>query len=431
MQNIIAMEIVSMLNNQERAIIKKNDGGITYNFEIDYLGISLELKDFDQIYSFFQSQKNGWQSFEDAHKYFDYSKQYFLAAADSIEQFKKGLINRINQNNIDDITFLWNNTFQSLKKASGQYLFTFDSPYTIFLNDLSKKFPGYLDGAYEFIIKKLNLSNSNGNRGYFIGANIAYEFMFGKQNFEGFSRSNYELDSFSKIKDKLNVLYSINNNLFRELNIKFEDSLNSLKSENIDIQKAHQEELTNFIIQTTKNNQVITEELIERLGILETTYREKLKLEAPAVQWENRATDLYKKAIRFLWGFIILSALSALSIYALLWLSPEGMLLNFFKDDLKALRWSVVFITFISFIAFAIRAFYKISMSNFHLARDAEERKQLTYLYLALVQDSKIDTEERKLVLQSLFSRADTGLLKEDSSPTMPSGIIGKFSSTN
>lgn len=30
---------------------------------------------------------------------------------------------------------------------------------------------------------------------------------------------------------------------------------------------------------------------------------------------------------------------------------------------------------------------------------------------------------DRNIVLQSIFSRADTGLLKEDSSPTMPSII--------
>ena len=31
-----------------------------------------------------------------------------------------------------------------------------------------------------------------------------------------------------------------------------------------------------------------------------------------------------------------------------------------------------------------------------------------------------MDKEDRLLIMQSLFSRADTGLLKEDSSPSMP-----------
>ena len=35
--------------------------------------------------------------------------------------------------------------------------------------------------------------------------------------------------------------------------------------------------------------------------------------------------------------------------------------------------------------------------------------------------------EDRKLIMQSLFSRADTGLLKDDSGPTMPSDFASKI----
>ena len=64
--------------------------------------------------------------------------------------------------------------------------------------------------------------------------------------------------------------------------------------------------------------------------------------------------------------------------------------------------------------------------SSFHLARDAEERHTLTFFYLALLKDTEVKDEDRKLILQSLFSRTDTGLLKEDSGPTMPSDTISK-----
>ena len=69
-----------------------------------------------------------------------------------------------------------------------------------------------------------------------------------------------------------------------------------------------------------------------------------------------------------------------------------------------------------------------MTFSSFHLSRDAEEREQLTHFYLALKKDTEINEQERQLILQSLFSRADTGLLKDDSSPTMPTSIIEKFS---
>ena len=38
-----------------------------------------------------------------------------------------------------------------------------------------------------------------------------------------------------------------------------------------------------------------------------------------------------------------------------------------------------------------------------------------------------MDSEDRKLILQSLFSRSDTGLLKEDSGPTMPNDFLSKI----
>ena len=65
--------------------------------------------------------------------------------------------------------------------------------------------------------------------------------------------------------------------------------------------------------------------------------------------------------------------------------------------------------------------------SSYHLARDAEERHTLTFFYLALIKDTEVNEEDRKMILQSLFSRTDTGLLKEDSSPTLPGGILEKM----
>ncbi|MDR1585213.1 MAG: hypothetical protein LBS07_03430 [Prevotellaceae bacterium] len=56
-------------------------------------------------------------------------------------------------------------------------------------------------------------------------------------------------------------------------------------------------------------------------------------------------------------------------------------------------------------------------------------RQNITYFYLSLLKDSKVADSERQLIMQSLFSRADTGSLKEDSSPTMPNDYISKVMS--
>lgn len=52
-------------------------------------------------------------------------------------------------------------------------------------------------------------------------------------------------------------------------------------------------------------------------------------------------------------------------------------------------------------------------------------------VYLALLQEGAINGDERNLVLEALFSRVETGLLKRDSSPEMPgiSSLIEKLTS--
>lgn len=51
--------------------------------------------------------------------------------------------------------------------------------------------------------------------------------------------------------------------------------------------------------------------------------------------------------------------------------------------------------------------------SNFLSARHVEEKEKLTYLYLSMIERGALDEQERKIILQSLLSRSDTGLLKK------------------
>ena len=70
--------------------------------------------------------------------------------------------------------------------------------------------------------------------------------------------------------------------------------------------------------------------------------------------------------------------------------------------------------------AFLARTLSRLTFSSFHLMRDAQERTQLTYVYLSLINEDKIDKSSRDIVLQALFSHTETGLLSGDSAPTMP-----------
>lgn len=160
---------------------------------------------------------------------------------------------------------------------------------------------------------------------------------------------------------------------------------------------------------------------ILRSSELETLYEEKLKLQAPAEYW-NEMDRQYNKSGCIWLGVSV--GFTLLIIGALILVLKH--LPNLFSVDS---HWIDVFknyaiLTVITSIAvYILRLLVKMAVSSFHLSRDAKERNKLTYFYLALIEKNAVTEKERAIILNSLFSRADTGLLKGDSSPTMSGNV--------
>ena len=154
-----------------------------------------------------------------------------------------------------------------------------------------------------------------------------------------------------------------------------------------------------------------------RLTELEKTYEEKLKLKKPAEYWAKAAR---KYGIQ---GGLWTLAIVALVVVGLLyfrefftaWLTGQQLAI-----ELKSLQGVVLYSSIVAIYAYLIRVFSRLAFSAFHLMRDAEEREQLTYLYLSLSNESVIDERSREIVLQALFCRSETGLLANEHGPTMP-----------
>ena len=144
-------------------------------------------------------------------------------------------------------------------------------------------------------------------------------------------------------------------------------------------------------------------------------------LSKPADYWEQRATALKKDAQKWIIWLTVSVVIAVGILLFIIFSISNDTIIELFSNLGTGIKWSIVFISIISFLAFAIKIFSKLAFSAYHLARDAEERKQLVYVYLSLLNDNAIAEEERIIILQSLFSRSETGLLKEESSPTMPS----------
>jgi hypothetical protein len=167
----------------------------------------------------------------------------------------------------------------------------------------------------------------------------------------------------------------------------------------------------------------------KQIDDLETLYREKLRLEPAATYWNKRAKEL-KDAGRG-WG-ALLAITTIITGLGFGWLFHEWMISGKVIEKFSAMHWQgvVLLVATVTMFIYLIRVLGKMTFSSFHLQRDAEERELLSYLYLALSEKGNVDNESRQVVLQSLFSRAETGLLSGDHGPTIPvAEVVQKFKS--
>jgi len=385
-------------------------------FSFPYINVSLEQKGITAIYLFLNQQIKGWESIENLPAEFQNSKNYFFNLRQEVLNF----VNAYSQSEQSTLEAYWRNIKNRINNLAN-FPFVYNCPETEFLLKIYFETPQYFTSAFNFITNG-NSFNSN-NRDNLIGYILAYEF---HQKDESYltERRNAEKLSLSKIRNDFQkylseseeelVTYLGNTKVNFEEHIKEIDELKVKKDELItkwfDSSKMFFDEFCN------QSNSIIKE--------LEATYKENLKLSEPAIYWSERAKKLRSQGWWALGIMVLLVVITSWSLGEILWKAPEQIYSSWFGDDKSAaIRWSIVYITLLSLIAFCIKAIAKVMFSSFHLARDCEERHTLTYFYLALLKDSDVKDSERQLIMQSLFSRAETGLLKDDSSPAMPSDI--------
>lgn len=392
-------------------------------FSFQYANFQKEFTGIAAIYTFVMQQAEGWEKYgDDIPEQLKKSKNYFRRIATQVISFVNSNVTRLSndnnlQNNWNSITvrYIYN-------PIDSDRPLLYDRPETVFLTTIPTT---YFNGAYSFIIGRNNF-NANSKED-FIGCVMAYEFLF-KEKSDIVQRRDKEEKSLAELRsDFLSYLSKAETQLTEHLSLSYQKYQNH--SEQIDVFKSEKEAVfrewyDTIQVDFTKFNT----DSKKKIEDLEATYQEKLRLEKPALYWERRGNKLQTQGWWALGIMVVLLLLTVWSLAEILWAAPKQIYESFFGEDKSAaIRWSIVYVTLISFIAFCIRALTKVMFSSFHLARDSEERHTLTYFYLALLKDSKVDEKDRQLIIQSLFSRAETGLLKEDSSPTMPNDIVGKL----
>lgn len=417
-----------MTISEVKSIISKSSQADQYNsyeflFDFDYVLYSKKITGLSSLYDFVNQQLTKWSEINTLPLELLESKKYFQTISDQIIRLlnndtnEEQLINRYSPSTINQI----NQTIGNKRN----YPLPYDIPEVDFLIKVHTTTPASMKGAFAIITNSMN-RNPFSSRNDVIGIIQAYEFLQ-KDNSIISERRNVEKKSLNNLRNEFNkyvnqieiaTIETIKNS--KEKYIEHFEEISNIKSDRVSkVDEWFENSKNSYLTFYTESSQ--------KIGTLENTYEEIIRLKKPADYWKERATDLKKEGDKFFRWLLIAVGIAIVTLYSLLWLTPEGMQKTFFNEDKSlAIRWSIIYITFISFLFFAIKAIMKSMFSAYHLSRDAEERHRLTYVYLAMIKDSAIEKEDRHLVMQSLFSRADTGLLKEDSSPSMPgaAGVI-------
>lgn len=369
------------------------------NFNQTFIGVA-------SVYSFIKKQvESWWKHKEKLPPQLQSSLNYFT----NIENQLNILLNSHQNSNQQTLNNFWQQNIQWTISSLHQYPFPYHTNEASLLLKISNElwiWPEF-EWAFWFIINWT--IQTSGNRKATVWAILAYEYLT-KDYWNIIKRKNDEKRSLNDLKRDY---------------IKLISEWTNQATEEIKKVTLESEEYTKRIDVTLKNKEGqfenLFEETKEKQNQLNETYGKLLMLKEPAKYWDDRSAILYSKWNNFAWalGLIILTV--CLLLYFLIFSTPEAVIKMFLNENYVAsIKWSIIFIIFISFFIFLVRILTRVMLSNYHLASDAKERSVLTYFYLSLSKEVSVEQEEKLIVMQSLFSRSDSGLLNTDTSPTLP-----------
>ncbi|MEQ5810084.1 hypothetical protein J3369_21945 [Alteromonas sp. NFXS44] len=404
----------------------------------DVTGRQFSFNDFKAYYDFIKREANYWAKQKDSlsgnrnqniHPYLNFHAS-MSAVISTIENWN-------NADELDNQTFQQHlNQIQSnqFRNIGNQWLWSGHDYVPRFVeihSDISK------DAAESFLsYVSRNQAASFGNKDSFDGALLGYEYVY--QNSDLVKRRKSERATITQLRDQLQ---HTNNEIITEVEetkLDFNTWFDSSKLQQKEWQHETQNKCSRLLKANSwiaqKKGQRFSKELDtqleawqQRIDELEQTFKEKLRLEKPAEYWKASASKLRSQGIMFT---TLLLLTIAFGVYGLADFFKIWLLRGEQPINLASVQGVVLFGSIAAVYAFIIKVLSRLTFSSFHLMRDAEEREQLTYLYLSLTEGSDVDKESREIVLQALFSRSETGLLAQEQGPAMPgaSEIMRAFS---
>lgn len=251
-----------------------------------------------------------------------------------------------------------------------------------------------------------------------------------KQRFKGFMFAFFLSDKNEIHGNKINVetlaLENLRSNYTKELEKLDNDYNDRYKAINED-HALYQEKLSKWKSDTESKTETFLTEKQESIKELEFLYNEKLRFQSPAKYWDDLSISYENRGKTWRWWSIGSVIIFILFLTVILYFEPNSFMVSNKSFNINSVRGIIVFGLITSIGIYLISLFIKLTTSAFHLSADARERYQITHVYLSLLNEKGISESERSIVLQSIFSRADTGLLKGDSTPTFPDNTFSQL----
>lgn len=369
----------------------------------------LEISSADQYYDYINREISFWRLNDPSRKL--ESIVYYNRFQNAKQNFDNAL------NSVHSSNYMENLLQQSLNSLSQGALSSKTNLAKILLEYINRS-SNFISGFKIGMLINGTSSSMSTNSDTFQGF---YAAMTYRKIFDNYILSAEEkITEFKSTVEEASKRYSVLNNNYTKSFLEQEKRLESITQQSND-----------FITELNKQSVEQFEKADFRLDNMEKVYREKLRLEAPAEYWAKLKKSYSKKGhiwfiISGIIAFLIITLLIVSLVKDIIIFSPEA-------NWIENLKNSAIITVIASIGIYALRLTTKMGLSSYHLADDARERENLSYFYLSLIEKGAVTDNERALILNALFSRSDTGLLKGESSPSMPSNIsdIIKIIQTN
>ena len=238
----------------------------------------------------------------------------------------------------------------------------------------------------------------------------------------------YKTDHHSSTKLKRDLSAK---NIFQMNSEHIQESISEIvkeKDDYINYMNEQKDNYNNWFSETENKLNEFTAEHSNKLSNIEKTYEAKLKIEEPA-KFMLEQSKKYKKSF-YLWSISIVVLSILLLILLAIIVSPQVsfndklITISVLSKDMPVYS-SIILLAMISLVVYILRIFIKMAISSKHLMEEYKQKYSLTYFYLSLVNNGSIkDEKSQNIILTSLFTKADTGLIKNDNSNELDKTLL-------